>query len=84
MTDAPAEGGAEKHLLYVADPMCSWCYGFAPVIADIADHFGDRLPVQLMMGGLRAGNPKPMTPAGKSTIAGHWQKVEQASGQPFA
>ena len=83
MTDAPAEGGAEKHLLYVADPMCSWCYGFAPVIADIADHFGDRLPVQLMMGGLRAGNTKPMTPADRSTIAGHWLKVEQATGQPF-
>lgn len=83
MADEPIEGVPEKHLLYVADPMCSWCYGFAPVIAEIADHFGDRLPVQLMMGGLRAGNTKPMTAADQSTIAGHWKKVEQATGQPF-
>lgn len=83
MTDAPAEGVPEKHLLYVADPMCSWCYGFAPVIADIADHFGDRLPVQLMMGGLRAGNTKAMSAEERATIAGYWQKVQQATGQPF-
>lgn len=75
--------GVEKHLLYVADPMCSWCYGFAPVIAGIADHFEDRLPMQLMMGGLRAGNTKPMTDQDKTTISGHWRKVEQATGQRF-
>lgn len=75
--------GPRKHLLYVADPMCSWCYGFAPVIEGIADHFGERLPVELMMGGLRAGNTKPMTDADKTTIAGHWRKVEQATGQRF-
>ena len=23
------------HLIYFADAMCSWCYGFSPVIADI-------------------------------------------------
>ena len=25
----------EPHLIYFADPMCSWCYGFSPVIEDI-------------------------------------------------
>ena len=72
-----------KHLLYVADPMCSWCYGFAPVIEGVADHFGERLPVQLMMGGLRAGNTRPMSPEDAATIAGHWRKVELATGQRF-
>ena len=81
--DMSEERGARKHLLYVADPMCSWCYGFAPVIAAIADHFGDRLPVELMMGGLRAGNTKPFTAEDKRTIGGHWRKVESATGQPF-
>ena len=72
-----------KHLLYVADPMCSWCYGFAPVIDGLADHFGDRLPITLLMGGLRAGNTKPMTDADKTTIAGHWRNVAERTGQPF-
>lgn len=84
MADAPNAGeGPRKHLLYVADPMCSWCYGFAPVIEALADHFDGRLPIELMMGGLRAGNTKPMTDTDKSTIAGHWRKVETATGQPF-
>ena len=50
-----------KQLIYVADPMCSWCYGFAPVIAAIADAFRERLPISLLLGGLRAGNTRPMT-----------------------
>ncbi|MDB5418474.1 MAG: dithiol-disulfide isomerase, partial [Phenylobacterium sp.] len=25
----------EPHLIYFADPMCSWCYGFSPVIEEI-------------------------------------------------
>jgi putative protein-disulfide isomerase len=53
------------------------------VIEAIADHFGERLPVQLMMGGLRAGNTKPFTADDKKTIGGHWRKVESATGQRF-
>jgi putative protein-disulfide isomerase len=83
MAEQPAGSEPHKHLLYVADPMCSWCYGFAPVIEAIADQFTKRLPVQLMMGGLRAGNTKPMTAADRDTIAGHWRKVEQGTGQRF-
>jgi putative protein-disulfide isomerase len=80
----PGESTAPpRHLLYVADPMCSWCYGFAPVIEGLAEHFGDRLPVNLMMGGLRAGNTSPMTPEDKQSISGHWRKVAAATGQPF-
>lgn len=80
MTDAPKP---TKHMLYVADPMCSWCYGFAPVIEGLASHFGDRLPIGLLMGGLRAGNTKPMTDADKRTISGHWRAVAERTGQPF-
>ena len=71
------------HLLYIADPMCSWCYGFAPVIGKIAAHFGDRLPVRIMVGGLRAGNTRPMTDKDKDYIRGAWTRVNAASGQPF-
>ncbi len=28
------------HLVYVADPMCSWCWGFSPVIDAIRERFG--------------------------------------------
>ncbi|TXD88125.1 DsbA family protein, partial [Ralstonia pseudosolanacearum] len=38
-------------LIYVADPMCSWCYGFGPQLADLrarlADTLGAPVPVTL-------------------------------------
>jgi putative protein-disulfide isomerase len=71
------------HLLYIADPMCSWCYGFAPVIARLAAHFGERLPVRIMVGGLRAGNTRAMTDKDREYIRGAWTRVGAASGQPF-
>ncbi len=72
-----------KHLTYYADPMCSWCWGFAPQIDLITLHFGERLPVLLVMGGLRPGTTEPMTPELKASIRGHWEHVQERSGQPF-
>jgi len=74
---------APRQLVYFADPMCSWCYGFAPVISAVARHFGERLPVGIIMGGLRPGTTKPMTEADKDYIRGAWARVAEASGQPF-
>ena len=31
---------------YFADPLCSWCYGFSPVIGALAKQFAGRLPVR--------------------------------------
>ncbi|HYH37125.1 MAG TPA: DsbA family protein [Azospirillum sp.] len=71
------------HLVYVADPMCSWCWGFSPVIAAVRARFGDSLPVRPLMGGLRPQTTKPMDAAAKQTIRTHWEHVHEATGQPF-
>jgi putative protein-disulfide isomerase len=74
---------AAKRLVYFADPMCSWCYGFSPVIAAIAERFEERMPLQLVMGGLRAGNTAPMRQQDKDYIRDAWTRVGAASGQAF-
>lgn len=74
---------AEPQLIYFADPMCSWCWGFAPTIAAIRDRYGDQLPVSVILGGLRPGTIEPMTPKLSETIRDHWRHVAEASGQPF-
>lgn len=71
------------HLIYVADPMCSWCWGFSPVIEAIQERFGPALPIRLILGGLRPGTTKPMDEVTKTEIRQHWEHVQQASGQPF-
>jgi putative protein-disulfide isomerase len=73
----------DAHLIYFSDPMCSWCYGFFPVIAKIDAIYGDDLPVRLVLGGLRPGNKDVTTAEGAATIRHHWEKVHEASGQPF-
>jgi putative protein-disulfide isomerase len=72
------------HLVYVADPMCSWCWGFSPVVAAIRARFGDGLPIRPLMGGLRPETTRPMDAAAKQTTRSHWEHVHEASGQPFA
>lgn len=73
----------QPHLIYFSDPMCSWCYGFSPVVASIRSAFGRALPVRLVMGGLRPGTGTPMTDKAKSEIVGHWQHVAEAAHLPF-
>jgi putative protein-disulfide isomerase len=70
-------------LIYFADPMCSWCWGFATVIEAIGEVWGDSLPIRLVMGGLRPGTAEPMAEDAKQTLRGHWRHVTEASGQPF-
>ena len=70
-------------LIYFADPMCSWCWGFSPVIEAVGDRFGDRLPIRLVLGGLRPGTTEAMDDATRRTIRHHWEHVRDASGQPF-
>jgi putative protein-disulfide isomerase len=74
---------ASPHLLYFADPLCSWCYGFGPELS----RFLARRPevgLDLVMGGLRAGNRDPMSAAFRDMLRGHWQHVAQASGLAFS
>ncbi len=35
-------------MLYFADPMCSWCWGFSPVIDRVESEFGDRFDLNLV------------------------------------
>ena len=73
----------QPHLVYFADHMCSWCWGFAPVIQAIEERFGPALPIRLVMGGLRPWTEQAMTAHGRADVRHHWQHVHTASGQPF-
>ncbi|MGR8950084.1 MAG: DsbA family protein [Gammaproteobacteria bacterium] len=70
-------------LLYFADPMCSWCWGFSPVIEQISQHFRESLPIRVFMGGLAVGVDRPLSASAKEEIAAHWHHVQQDSGQAF-
>jgi putative protein-disulfide isomerase len=70
-------------LIYIGDPMCSWCYGFGiPLTQVLARH--PYLKVQLVLGGLRAYNTQVMDAALKAKLRSAWAGVAERSGQPFS
>jgi putative protein-disulfide isomerase len=66
-------------LIYVADPMCSWCYGFGAELKALLDGLPG-LPVEIVVGGLRAYNTVPMDDALKATLQSHWKQVGERTG----
>jgi putative protein-disulfide isomerase len=71
------------HFVFFADPMCSWCWGFAPVVETLRRRYSDILPMRVVMGGLRPGTDKPLTDEARARMRGYWPQVAQLSGQPF-
>ena len=71
-------------LLYVMDPMCSWCWGFAPIAQALVEQAqAAGVELHLVVGGLRTGSGSALEPATRRYILEHWQAVTEATGQPF-
>ncbi len=73
----------DREILLIVDPMCSWCWGFSPVIRAIVDAYAGRAPVYPIVGGLRPLTSDTMNDRAKEKIRHHWEQVHEASGQPF-
>lgn len=74
----------QTRLLYVMDPMCSWCWGFAPVLDALVEQArAHGVELHLIAGGLRTGSGAALDAKTRSYILEHWQAVAEATGQPF-
>ncbi len=69
-------------LIYVGDPMCSWCYGFGKELSALRARHPE-LSIDIMVGGVRAGATDLLDDSGKQFRLGHWARVEENSGLPF-
>jgi len=69
-------------LIYIGDPMCSWCYGFSPELSTVVEELGDKVELKMVMGGLRPYNKEKISGM-KDFLKEHWEHVNEASGQPF-
>jgi len=70
-------------IIYCYDAYCGWCYGFSPVIKKIAEDYKDKLPVEVLSGGMIiSDHPTPI-----SNIAGivqqGYKRVEELTGIKF-
>ena len=72
-----------KEIIYFGDPMCSWCWGFAPTIGKICREYINEAPLTITTGGLHAYDTDPMSDAYKATIRHHWEEVNRPTGAQF-
>lgn len=77
-----AQDQNETKLIYVGDPMCSWCYGFSPEFSKVINDLDEGIQLEIVMGGLRPYNQEKMTDL-KSFLTEHWEEVHERSGQEF-
>lgn len=47
---------ANNKLIYIFDPLCGWCYGFGPVMRSINELYGNDIDIEVLSGGMSAGD----------------------------
>jgi putative protein-disulfide isomerase len=70
---------------YIADPMCSWCYGFRPTLDRIKTTFTRDFgcSVQYRLAGLAPDSDVPMPDTTREYIQTQWREVTARSGMTF-
>ena len=79
---------SEATLIYVHDPMCSWCWGFSPTWQNIREtleqqYQPEQLSIRYVAGGLAPDSNEPMPAEMAQAISGYWKQIEQKLGTPF-
>lgn len=70
-------------LIYFASPMCSWCWGFSPVIERILIEYAEYIKLQLVLTPFRIDSDKPMDKKLRDYVLVQWHKVHEETLQPF-
>lgn len=66
-----------SELIYVHDPMCSWCWAFRPVRMALLHALAGRLKVRELLGGLAADSDEAMSPEMRLYLQGTWQRIQK-------
>jgi len=73
---------ANAKIIYIGDPMCSWCYGFEPELTTVKDTFNE-LEFELILGGLRPYSKEKMSDLSEF-LRHHWEEIAEKTGQKFS
>jgi putative protein-disulfide isomerase len=70
-------------LYYTLDPMCSWCYGFAPTWKKLLNNLPSHIKVEYIHGGLARHSDDPMPQEMQDMLQKTWREIEQKVGAKF-
>ena len=64
-------------LYYIHDPMCSWCWGFNPVLTELLRRLPVPIHVTRLLGGLAPDSSQPMPAEIGSYVQNTWRKIQR-------
>ena len=64
-------------LIYIHDPMCSWCWGFSETYQRLLKALPSEMIILRLLGGLAADSNEPMNELTKSMVQNSWKRIEQ-------
>lgn len=74
----------EGSLIFMTDPICSWCWGTLPEVFRLQEIFSERLSFDLRCAGLQVGSQKPLSEEHIANLQILWRNVAETTGQKFA
>lgn len=66
-----------KQLIYVHDPMCSWCFGFSKVYQLISAQLPENIGIIRLLGGLAPDTDEIMPESTRQMVQQNWRRIEQ-------
>lgn len=66
-----------KKLIYVHDPMCSWCFGFSKVYQQLTEQLPENVALIRLLGGLAPDTDKIMPESTRQMVQQNWRRIEQ-------
>ena len=64
-------------LIYVHDPMCSWCWGFRPTFGQLCENLPAGVGVDRLLGGLAPDSDQPMPDEMQSKLQDTWRRIQK-------
>lgn len=66
-----------KKLIYVHDPMCSWCFGFSKVYQQLTEQLPENVALIRLLGGLAPDTDEIMPESTRQMVQQNWRRIEQ-------
>ncbi|MEM7193668.1 MAG: DsbA family protein [Pseudomonadota bacterium] len=63
-------------LIYVHDPMCSWCWGFRPTLDAVTESVPNEIVVTRLVGGLAPDSDDPMPVSMQDYLQQTWRAIQ--------
>lgn len=64
-------------LIYVHDPMCSWCWAFRPTLQRLREALPADIGSERLLGGLAADSDQPMPAPMQQGLQDTWRRIQQ-------